>query len=46
MLFRSYMLNDLIALGILRIPRMHFCADGKVSTYVVLVALPAVKLVP
>ena len=33
------MLNDLIALGILCIPRMYFCAYGRISTSVVSVAL-------
>ena len=39
MLFLSYMLNDLIALRILCIPRMYFCAYGRISSSVVLVAL-------
>ena len=38
MLFLSYMLNDLIALRILCIPRVYFCAYGRISS-VVLVAL-------
>ena len=33
------MLNDLIALRILCIPRMYFCAYGRISSSVVLVAL-------
>ena len=33
------MLNDLIALGILCIPRMYFCTYGRISTSIVLVAL-------
>ena len=39
MLFLSYTLNDLIELGILCIPRMYFCAYGRISSSVVFVAL-------